>query len=139
MAKAKGPPDMTPAEFNVMKVLWRLGNASVSEVRSELLENYGSDLAYTTVMTLLGRLASKGALRVDRSKQPYVYRPAFRRDSVIRYRLKRFVETVFDGRADSLVLHLLEQEDLSADDLRRIEQKLRDTALASGADREEEP
>jgi BlaI family transcriptional regulator, penicillinase repressor len=118
------PPEMTPAEFDVMKVLWELGRGSVAEVRAAHRRAYGSDLAYTTVMTLLGRLAGKGAVKVDRARQPFLYRPAFRRESVVRERLRRFVETVFDGKADSLVLHLLEDESLSLDELRRIERKL---------------
>lgn len=121
----KSPPEMTPAEFNVMKALWHLGRASVADVRAELSSEQGIDLAYTTVMTLLTRLAGKGALHVDKSRQPFLYRPAFRRDSVLRHRLRRFVDTVFDGDAEPLILQLVENESLSLDELRRIERKLR--------------
>lgn len=121
---AKPPPDMSPAEFDVMKVLWRLGRASVAEVRAEHSRTYGSDLAYTTVMTLLGRLAAKGAVKVSKKKQPFVYRAAFRRETVLRERLRQFVDTVFDGNVDSLVLHLVEDESLSLDELREIEAKI---------------
>jgi predicted transcriptional regulator len=115
---------MTPAEFDVMKVLWRLRKATVAEVRDEHARVFGSALAYTTVMTLLGRLASKGAVAVDRARQPYLYRPAFRRESVLRDRLRHFLDDVFDGDADSLILHLVEDEALSVDELRRIQRKL---------------
>src|SRR5262245_26725543 len=115
---------MTPAEFEMMKALWRLSKATVSDVRDEHARMSGSALAYTTVMTLLGRLASKGAVTVDRSRQPYLYRPAFRRESVLRERLRQFLDSVFDGDADSLILHLVEDEALSADELRRIQRKL---------------
>jgi BlaI family transcriptional regulator, penicillinase repressor len=115
------PPDMTPAEFRLMKVLWTLNRATVAEVRDEHNRMYGTELAYTTVMTLLGRLAAKRALKVDKARQPYMYRPAFRRDFVLRDRLRQFLDTVFDGKADSLVLHLVEDESLSLEELRRIE------------------
>lgn len=118
------PPDLTAAEFGVMKVLWRLERATVADVRAEHARLYGSDLAYTTVMTLLGRLAAKGAVKVDRGRQPFVYRPAFRRDSIVRERLKQFLDTVFDGEAESLVLHLVEDESLGLDELRRIQRRL---------------
>ena len=121
---ASQPPEMTPAEFKLMKSLWALKKGTVAEVRAEHNRMYNSDLAYTTVMTLLGRLATKQAVKVDKSRQPYLYRPAFRRESVLRDRLRRFVETVFDGQADSLVLHLVEDETLSLDELRDIERKL---------------
>lgn len=115
------PPDMTPAEFRLMKVLWTLNRASVAEVRDEHNRMYGTELAYTTVMTLLGRLAAKRAVKVDKARQPYIYRPAFRREFVLRDRLRQFLDTVFDGKADSLVLHLVEDESLSLEELRRIE------------------
>ncbi|GAB4530916.1 MAG: hypothetical protein Tsb0020_47310 [Haliangiales bacterium] len=118
------PPDMTPAEFKLMKILWSLRRATVAEVRGEYTRVHRADLAYTTVMTLLGRMATKRAVKVDKSKQPYVYRPAYRRESVLRERLRQFIDTVFDGKPDSLVLHLVEDESLSSEALRRIERAL---------------
>ena len=116
-------PDMTPAELRVMKALWQLGKGSVAEVRAELLSR-GNELAYTTVMTLLGRLAAKNALLVDKTREPFVYRPAHRRESVLAERLREFVRDVFDGQADSLVLRLVEDESLTREELREIERKI---------------
>ena len=116
-------PEMTPAELRVMKALWELGRGSVAEVRTELATR-GQELAYTTVMTLLGRLAAKNAVVVDKAREPFYYKPAFRRESVLRERLRDFVKEVFDGRADSLVLGLVEDESLSREELRSIEKKI---------------
>ncbi|HEY0254666.1 MAG TPA: BlaI/MecI/CopY family transcriptional regulator [Kofleriaceae bacterium] len=118
-------PEMTPAELRVMKALWELEQASVGEVRAALGAR-GNELAYTTVMTLLGRLAAKNAVIVDKAREPFVYKPAFRRESVLRERLRDFVKEVFDGRADSLVLGLVEDESLSREELRAIEKKIDD-------------
>ena len=118
-------PEMTPAELRVMKALWELGKGSVAEVRAELQQR-GNDLAYTTVMTLLGRLAAKSAVLVDKTREPFVYRPAHRRESVLRDRLREFVRDVFDGQADSLVLRLVEDESLTREELREIERKIAD-------------
>jgi predicted transcriptional regulator len=115
---------MTPAEFNLMKVLWRLKRGTVADVRAEHNRAYGADLAYTTVMTLMNRLAAKGAVQVDRARQPFVYKPAFKRESVLRERLRAFVDHVFDGQADSLVLSLVEDESLSIEELRTIEKRI---------------
>jgi predicted transcriptional regulator len=125
-------PELTPAEFNLMKVLWRLRRATVAEARAALLAQKGEELAYTTVMTLLGRLAAKGAVVVDREREPYVYRPAFRRESVLRERLKGFLADVFDGEASSIVLHLVDSEKLSLDELRAIESAIGKRAEAPG-------
>ena len=118
-------PDMTPTELRVMKALWQLGKGSVGEVRAELAAR-GHDVAYTTVMTLLGRLAAKGAVVVDKAREPFVYRAAHRRESVLRERLRAFVRDVFDGQADSLVLRLVEDESLTREELREIEKKIAD-------------
>jgi len=116
-------PEMTPAELRVMKALWELGRGSVAEVRAALGKR-GNELAYTTVMTLLGRLATKQAVTVDKEREPFVYAPAYRRESVLRDRLREFVRDVFDGEADSLVLNLVEDEALTKDELRAIERKI---------------
>lgn len=119
-------PDLTPAEFNVMKALWRLGRANVAETRAELARAGGSEQAYTTVMTLLGRLAAKGAVVVDREREPFFYAPAFRRESVLRERLRSFLSDVFDGDSQAMVQGLVADESLSLDELRAIERSLED-------------
>jgi len=118
-------PELTPAELRVMKALWELGRGSVAEVRAKLATR-GHEVAYTTVMTLLGRLAAKQAVAVDKTREPFVYKPAHRRESVLRERLREFVHEVFDGKADSLVLRLVEDETLSRADLQRIEKMIAD-------------
>jgi predicted transcriptional regulator len=136
-------PELTPAEFGVMKALWQLDRATVAEVRAELVRR-GQDLAYTTVMTLLGRLAAKAAVEVDRTREPFVYVPAFRREMVLRDRLREFVRDVFDGEAGSLVLHLVEGETMTRDELRAVEQLINaaedeQAAPAEAASRKPEP
>jgi len=115
--------DLTNGELRVLKALWQVERGSVAEVRAELGKR-GQDLAYTTVMTLLGRLATKGAVLVDKEREPFVYSPAQRKESVLRDRLREFVREVFDGKADSLVLNLVEDETLTRAELRAIERKI---------------
>jgi predicted transcriptional regulator len=117
-------PPLTEAEFSLMKVLWELGAATGAEVRARYRDDGLGEAAYTTVMTLLGRMEKKGAVRVDKTREPFVYRPAFRKLSAQRDRLRAFIRSVFDGRADELVLQLVDDDALSEDDLRRIERKL---------------
>ncbi|HVV82692.1 MAG TPA: BlaI/MecI/CopY family transcriptional regulator [Kofleriaceae bacterium] len=124
------PPELTPAEFNLMKVLWRLGKATVADARAELnrpehvARKGGGELAYTTVMTLLGRLAAKGAVEVDREREPFVYKPVRARETVLKDRLRDFLHEVFDGQADAMVLGLVEDESISIDELRAIERRI---------------
>ena len=125
-------PELTAAELRVMKALWEVGTGTVAEVRAALAKR-GQDLAYTTVMTLLGRLATKRAVIADKTREPFVYRPVYRRESVLRDRLRDFVREVFDGQAGSLVLNLVEDESLSRAELRAIERKIAEAERAAGA------
>ena len=118
-------PHVTAAELRIMKVLWKMGSATVRQCLDALPPDGGDPPAYTTVMTMMKQLAEKGALAVDRERQPFVYTPAVRRDQVLGQRVSQFLQTVFDGRAEDLVLHLAEETDLSSADLRRIEAKIR--------------
>lgn len=119
-------PHITAAELNIMKILWRIGSGTVRQCLDELSKRDEERPAYTTVMTMMKQLAEKGALTVDRERQPYVYTPATRRDQVLGQRVAQFLHAVFDGQAVDLVLHLAEEADLSPDDLRRIEAKIRE-------------
>jgi BlaI family penicillinase repressor len=121
--------DLTTAELRVLKALWEVERGTVADVRAALSRR-GHDLAYTTVMTLLGRLAAKDAVLVDREREPFVYRAAQRRESVLRDRLREFVREVFDGKADSLVLNLVEDDSLSAADLKAIERRIAEAESA---------
>ncbi len=120
-------PHITPAELDVMKVLWQLGSGTVQQV-IDALPAGSPKPAYTTIMTMMKNLGEKGALEVDRGRQPFVYTPQVRREQVLRQRLESFVQTVFDGQAEDLVLHLVEESDLSPADLRRIEDKIQKRA-----------
>jgi BlaI family transcriptional regulator, penicillinase repressor len=128
---------LTSAELRVMKALWAVGVGTVADVRAELGRR-GQALAYTTVMTLLGRLATKRAVIVDKAREPFVYRAAHRRESVLRERLREFVREVFDGQADSLVLNLVEDESLSRAELRAIERRIAEAEAKAGA-RDDKP
>lgn len=121
---AKKTPHITAGELNILKVLWRRGSATVRDVRDELESLSGDSSAYTTVMTLMNQLAAKGALEVDRERQPFVYTTRLRREQVLRQRIDQFLSQVFDGQAGELVLRLVEEADLSPADLKRIEAKI---------------
>ena len=127
---AKSTPHITAAELRIMKVLWKLGAGTVRQVLDALPSDDGEPPAYTTIMTMMKQLAEKSALAVDRDRQPFVYSPAVRRDQVMASRVGQFLQTVFDGQAEDLVLHLAEQADLSPEDFKRIEEKIRERAKA---------
>lgn len=133
----KKAPNITAAELRVMKVLWEIGSGTVRQVLEALPSEPGEEPAYTTVMTMLKQLAEKRALHVDRTRQPFVYSPAVTREQVLGSRLTQFLQSVFDGNAEALVLHLVEQAELSPDELQRIEAKIRGREQAEAEDQTE--
>ena len=123
---AKTTPHVTAAELRILKILWKIGSGTVRQVLDALPAGRGDSPAYTTVMTMMKQLADKDALTVDRERQPFVYTPVVWREQVLGQRVTQFLQTVFDGQAKDLVLHLVEEAELSPEDLRRIETKIKE-------------
>lgn len=94
-----------------MKVVWRLDRATVREVYETLRKH--RTLAYTTVMTMMKILEEKGYLKKTRAEKAFVYRPARPRHQVVGAMVRDFVDRVFDGASNALLLHLAKDERLS--------------------------
>ena len=101
-----------------MKVVWRRESATVRDVYEELLAQ--RKVAYTTVMTMMNILEQKGYLRKLEGERAYVYRPAQPQKQVIGAMVKDFLNRVFNGSAEPLLVHLVEEHNLSAEDLDEI-------------------
>ena len=89
-----------PLELECLKVLWTLGEASVKDVRAGLTKN--RNLAYTTVMTVLDRLAKKNGVARTKVGRSFVYSPIMDRERLRRLAVKDLVDAFFDGSQDSL-------------------------------------
>jgi BlaI family transcriptional regulator, penicillinase repressor len=111
-------PTLTPQELAIMKVVWDLDKATVRDVYETLREQ--RQIAYTTVMTMMKILETKGHLKKSRLDRAFVYRPSRPRQQVMGAMVRDFVERVFDGAAGGLVLHLARDGRLSKDERQRI-------------------
>ena len=116
--KTRRPGPLTDAELEIMHVVWELGDATVRQVHDVLSARRA--VAYTTVMTMLGLLATKGHLKREESGKAFVYRPAYPKGRVVSRMLDDFVSRVFQGSASPLVLALLKEKKLSRRDLDEI-------------------
>ncbi len=94
-----------------MKVVWLLQNATVRDVYESLRAE--RPLAYTTVMTMMRILDEKGFLKKTMADRAHVYRPVKPRHQVIGAMVRDFVDRVFDGASDGLLLHLAKDNRLS--------------------------
>jgi BlaI family penicillinase repressor len=107
---------LTGREAQIMDVFWRLGEATADQVRAELPD----PLHDSTVRTLLKVLASKGYLTHESQGKAFVYRPAIDRDKAQRRVLSSVLARFFGGSAEDLVLRLIEDEQLTTEQLDEI-------------------
>lgn len=124
MPVGKKPLDLSPAELDVLRVMWDIGPATVRQVLAALTER-GKDWAYTTVLTFMTRMEQKGLVRSDKTGMAYVYRTLVTRNRVRKDRIKSLVEELYDGAAGPMVLQLLKSQQLDRDDIEAL-QKLID-------------
>ncbi|HYO84661.1 MAG TPA: BlaI/MecI/CopY family transcriptional regulator, partial [Bryobacteraceae bacterium] len=88
-----------PLELECLKTLWLLGQGSVRQVQSSLTPQ--RQLAYTTVMTVMDRLARRGCVRREKAGRSFVYTPLLTIDAVRKLAVQDLVHTLFDGSEDS--------------------------------------
>ena len=103
-----------------MKVVWRLKEATVRDVHGALQST--RPVAYTTVMTMMRILEDKGYLRTTVADRAHVYRPARPRHQVVGAMVKDFVDRVFDGASDALLVHLAKDNRLTEKQRRLVKQ-----------------
>ena len=101
-----------------MKVVWERERVTVRDVYEALLEH--RKVAYTTVMTMMKILEQKGFLKRSQEDRAYVYRPAQPKNQVVGVMVRDFINRVFNGSAEPLLVHLVEEHHLSAKDLEEI-------------------
>jgi predicted transcriptional regulator len=114
-------PTLTPQELSIMKVIWSRDQATVRDVYEALRDK--RPVAYTTVMTMMKILEEKGYLKKTMVDRAHVYRPAKPRSQVMGAMVRDFVDRVFDGAPDSLLLQLARDNKLT-DKQRRIVKQL---------------
>ena len=114
---------LTEQELEIMKIVWRLGEGTVRDVYEATLER--RKIAYTTVMTMMNILEQKKYLKKSQNDRAYVYRPARPQSQVIKSMVREFVDRVFNGSAEPLLVHLVEDRRLSAKDLEELQRLMR--------------
>ena len=117
---AKKIPNLGPAEWDVLRVLWEQGEASAREVAEALQRQ--RPLAQTTVATLLTRLREKGLVRHRKSGRgkAFVYQSVLDPAKVRTPALKRFVKQVFSDDVIGAISTLVEAHDLSPAEVRQL-------------------
>jgi predicted transcriptional regulator len=111
---------VTDRELEIMKILWARGRASVREVQEDL-NRTGSQVAYSTVQTLLNIMEDKkGLVRHVVEGRTFVYIPKKSSERTIRELTRRFVDRVFDGALDQVMVALLGSKSPTPEELERL-------------------
>lgn len=107
-----------------MKIVWQKRQVTVRDVFETLLER--RKIAYTTVMTMMRVLERKGYVKTTRVDRAFVYRPTRPEQQVLRSMVREFVDRVFNGSAQPLLVQLIEDRKLSPDEIDEIERLIRE-------------
>ena len=105
----------TGRELEILKVLWELGPATVRQVRERLWPN--DEFAFNTVQTFLRIMDDKGLVSHKQQGRIFVYTPRYSREQAT----SRFVQQVFDGAMDQVIVSMLNTTDASPEELKQLE------------------
>ena len=96
--------DLAPLELDCMNTLWPMGEGTVREIRDRLAERLPR--AYTTIMTIMERLARKGVVERHKAGRAYVYRANLSAEDAGSQALRHVVDKFFGGSKDALIKQL---------------------------------
>ncbi|MFM2288394.1 MAG: hypothetical protein RL684_1537 [Pseudomonadota bacterium] len=111
---------LTDREADIMQALWDCGPSTVAEVRAQLAD----PLAYTTVLTVLRILESKGYVGHTEEGRGHRYAAAIEQQSARKSALRHLTDKLFQGSSELLMTHLVSEQKLSAEQLKRLRKLL---------------
>jgi predicted transcriptional regulator len=115
-------PDLSPAQREIMEIVWERGEVTANEVRRVLSRS--RKVARNTVRTVLERMEEKGWLTHSAEGRTFLYKATRPRHDTIGQKVREVVETVCGGSPETLVAALLDYRGLRPDELKRIRQIL---------------
>ena len=123
--KSKKPRGFSRREKEMMDIVYRIGQATVAEVREQM----AAPPSYSSVRSTLSGLERKGHLRHQFDGNRYIYSPTVRREAARLSALEHLLSTFFDGSAAEVVAALLEakRSDLTAEELEELSQLIEQT------------
>ena len=118
-------PQISEAEFEVMKVIWKYAPISTNEVTEKLTQT--TDWSPKTIQTMLKRLVTKKALTYEKQSRVFVYTPLVPETEYIRQESNSFLKRYYNGNIVSMLTSYLEDDKLSKTELDTLRHLLSDT------------
>lgn len=123
-------PQISDAEYQVMKIVWKHAPISTNEVIERLAET--SKWSPKTIQTLLFRLIKKKALSYKKDSRVFVYTPLVKEEEYLTQESRSFLDRFYDGTLNAMVLNFLEQDRLSKDEIDELRQILSERLKKGG-------
>ncbi|HKK74538.1 MAG TPA: BlaI/MecI/CopY family transcriptional regulator [Saprospiraceae bacterium] len=116
---------LTKAEEEIMRIIWELEPCTVGDIRAYIEEQQGSPKPpHSTISTLVANISKKGYLSHKAYGRTYVYSAQVDKEDYSKGRLQKLVNNFFEGSMNSLVSFMLEEEELSKEELSDLLQRL---------------
>jgi BlaI family transcriptional regulator, penicillinase repressor len=116
-------PEPTRSELEILQVLWQHGPATVRFVNDEL--NKQRQVQYTSTLKLMQIMADKGLLIRDESQMKHIYKVAEEENKTKGLLLERFVNTLYNGSASSMLMQLLGNKKTSRKEIEAIKELIK--------------
>ena len=117
------PPQPTDAELEILQVLWTRGPSTVRDIHEALATK---NVRYTTVLKTMQVMHEKGLLDRDDSERSHVYTASLKQAATQRQLVREFMDRVFDGATEQLVLHALNARGITPEEIAGIRRMLDD-------------
>ena len=114
----------TKSELEILQVLWKHGPSTVRFV-NDTLNEMKRVVQYTSTLKLMQIMAEKGILKRDESNMKHIYSPAMEEQKTKGFLLERFVDSMYNGSASSLMMQLLGNKKTSKKELQAIKDLLK--------------
>jgi predicted transcriptional regulator len=124
---------LTEAELRLMKILWRRGESAVTDLVAALPES--EPLAYNSVLTTIRILEQKGYVEHRQEGRAFVYRPSVAEDEAGRTEVRNVLGRFFGNSREQLVLSLLGDEEIGAEELQRLKDAIRSASPGADVDK----
>ena len=122
MAKQPEQLALSPAEWEIMKVLWSQGSAAARDIYAALPAD--NSWAYKTVKTLLSRLVAKGAINYEQVGNSYLYRPAVEQEQMTREEVRGLFRRIQGMALSPLLAHFIEEANMTEADIQELRRML---------------
>ena len=117
---------LTDAELKLMEVLWRTGPATVNDVAEALPKDPA--LAYSTVLTTLRILETKGYLKHTKDGRAFLYEPIVAREQARENAVTHLLRRFFENSPELLLLNLIDAKKISAKELKRLRKRIEEAS-----------